>query len=189
MLGLYYVLHSILANKKVKTFLFENYIAQKYYRLMFNFISVVLLVPLYLFYRKIETTYIFENIMLQNIGLWIAMIGGVLLLIALRQYNLSEFSGTKQLKNAIPPTPESLKTSGFNSIVRHPLYFAGLIILWGGFLFRPTDLVLLMVIVSTTYLYFGTKLEEEKLVDEFGDVYLKYQKEVGILLPIRRKGD
>jgi len=187
MLGFYYVLHSILANKKVKNILIGKYIAQRYYRLMFNFISVGLLLPIYLFYRKIETSYIFVNVLLQNIGLCLALIGGLLLLIALRQYNLSEFSGMQQLRNVTPPVPESLKISGFNSIVRHPLYFAGLIILWGGFLFRPTELVLLMVVVSTAYLYFGTKLEEEKLVEEFGEAYLEYQKEVGMLLPISRK--
>ncbi len=186
----YYVLHSVLANTKVKTFLMERFIAQKYYRLLFNFTAVVLLFPIFYFYRKISTTYLFVNVLpayqigrLENIGLGIAALGMLLLLYALSQYNLSEFAGTQQLKNASPPTPESLKVSGFNSYVRHPLYFAGLLIIWGGFLFRPTDLYLVMGLVSTAYLYFGTKLEEEKLVVEFGEEYLEYQKRVGMLLP------
>lgn len=179
----YYALHSVLANTKVKAFLMERFIAQKYYRLLFNFTAVVLLLPIFYFYRKISTTYLFVNVLLGNIGLGISALGMLLLLYALSQYNLSEFAGTQQLRNATPPTPESLKVSGFNSYVRHPLYFSGLLIIWGGFLFRPTDLYLVMGLVSTAYLYFGTKLEEEKLVVEFGEEYLAYQKRVGMLLP------
>ncbi len=178
----YFSFHSFLADQKVKNFLMKRWISKKYYRLFFNFIAVGSFIPIYLFYQKIDTSFLFVNALLQYIGLGMTIIGGLLLLIALRQYDLSEFAGTQQLKHIIPP-PVSLKTSGINAIVRHPLYFAGLIIIWGFFLSRPTDLVLLVSLISTTYLYFGTKLEEKKLVQEFGEAYLKYQKTVGMLLP------
>ena len=182
-LTFYYVLHSILANTKVKTFLVEGWIPQRYYRLLFNITAIVLLFPILYFYQGITTHFIFENMEIKYIGLGIAVVGIFLLLFALSQYNLGEFSGIQQLRQATSPKPESLKTTGFNAIVRHPLYFCGLLIIWGGFLYRPTYLYLVMALVSTAYLYFGTKLEEEKLVNEFGDAYLAYQKNVGMLLP------
>jgi protein-S-isoprenylcysteine O-methyltransferase Ste14 len=185
LLILYFLLHSTLAHHKVKTFLMSKWVSKKYYRLLFNLIAVGSLIPLYLFYQEIEASFLFVNVLLQYLGFGIAAIGGLLLLVALSQYNLAEFAGTQQLKQTTPLLVASLKTSGFNSIVRHPLYFAGLIIIWGGFLLRPTDLVLMLSLVSTAYLYFGTKLEEEKLVMEFGEAYLEYQKKVGMLLPFK----
>jgi len=170
----YYVLHSILANTKIKAFLMERFIPQQYYRLMFNVISVGLLIPIFYLYKGIPTSLIFEFMVLENIGLGIAVIGILLLILALGQYNLAEFSGTQQLKQSTLLMPESLKTTGFNAYVRHPLYFCGLLILWGGFLSSPTYLA---------YLYFGTKLEEEKLIADFGEEYLNYQKRVGMLIP------
>lgn len=183
LLVLFFLLHSFLAHNKVKAFLMEKWISKKYYRLLYNFIAVFSLIPIYLFYRKTEDSFLFVNVLLQYLGFAIASVGFILLLMALQQYNLSEFAGTQQLKQTTPLPTQSLKTSGFNAIVRHPLYFSGLIIIWGGFLFRPTDLILMVSLISTGYLYFGTKLEEEKLVEEYGEAYLEYQRKVGMLLP------
>ena len=182
----YYVVHSVLANTKVKAVLIGKFIPQKYYRLLFNFTAVILGIPIFYFYQQIPTEYIFGNFILKNIGLGIVIFGILLLIYAFSQYDLSEFAGTRQLKLSAPPTPASLKTTGFNAYVRHPLYFCGLLIIWGGFLYRPTYLYLVLAVVSTGYLYFGTKLEEEKLVVEFEVEYLEYQKKVGMLLPFLR---
>ena len=180
---LYYSLHSLLAHQKTKALLIPRWVPQKYYRLLFNATAIGLLIPIFFFYQQIPTSYIFENMVLKYAGMGIAGVGTGLLLFALSQYNLAEFAGTEQLRHATPPHPTSLKTTGFNAIVRHPLYFCGLLIIWGGFLVRPTYLYLVMALISTTYLYFGTKLEEEKLVAEFGAAYLTYQKRVGMLVP------
>lgn len=185
-LTFYYILHSILANNKVKAYLMGRFIAKKYYRLLFNLTAILLLLPIYGLYRNTPTRFIFENIILKYTGLGIAGIGIFSLVYALSQYNLSAFSGLQEWRQHTLPTPESLKTTGFNALVRHPLYFSGLLIIWGGFLFRPTDVYLVMAVVSTAYLYFGTKLEEEKLVEEFGSAYLAYQKRVGMILPFIR---
>lgn len=185
-LVLYYVIHSVLANTEVKAFLMERFIPYKYYRLLFNFIAMVLLLPVFYLYRQIPISHMFEQTIFHYIGLAIAILGFILLLYALSQYNLSEFAGTQQLKNATSSQAQILKTSGFNAYVRHPLYFSGLLIIWGGFLFNPTDLYLAMSIISTLYLYFGTKMEEEKLVMEFGEAYEEYQGRVGMLVPFWR---
>jgi protein-S-isoprenylcysteine O-methyltransferase Ste14 len=39
----------------------------------------------------------------------------------------------------------------------------------------------------TIYIIIGTILEERKLVLEFGEAYVKYQKEVPMLIPFSKK--
>ena len=149
---------------------------------MYNFLAISLLIPLTVLYQQIETNFLFQIPSLKLVGFLFLVLGTILLFLALSQYNLSEFIGTEQLRQRdITQQINNLKTSGFNSIVRHPLYFAGLLILWGLFLYRPTDLILMMTTIATSYLYFGTKLEEEKLVEEFKEEYKVYQKEVPML--------
>lgn len=179
----YYTLHSILANNKVKAFLMERWVSKRVYRLFFNFMAIGSLVGIFFFYKIIESQLLFEVGWLKMIGGGLVIIGLVLSIFALMQYNLSEFLGLQQYTHVTTPATVKLKIAGFNSFVRHPLYFSMLIILWGFFLFQPTDLVLIVAVVSSIYIYVGTRLEEEKLVDEFGEAYFKYQKEVKMLLP------
>lgn len=68
-------------------------------------------------------------------------------------------------------------------LVRHPLYFAVIIIFVALFMLMPTLKILLVDVVVFAYLVIGSKLEENKLIEEFGDAYKQYQKEVKGLLP------
>jgi len=70
--------------------------------------------------------------------------------------------------------------NGLLGIVRHPMYFAVIIYLWCQ-TFRLSDV--LVNAVLTVYVIIGTILEERKLVLEFGDPYVQYQKEVPMLIP------
>ena len=182
-LTLYYILHSILAHNKVKATLMKNIIKEKYYRLCFNAFAIFSLLGIFILYKKTSSHFLFQHTTLNYFGIGLSIIGIALLVIALLQYNLGEFSGVQQLKNNSTFGINELKTSGFNSLVRHPLYFATLCILWGYFLFHPTDLFLVTAFISTLYLYFGTKLEEQKLIEEFGEAYKIYQKRVKMLIP------
>lgn len=179
----YFAIHSILAHKTTKAFLMDNWIPQKFYRILFNLSSIGFLIPIFLFYKKTNPNVIFENELLEILGIIELLAGFILLLLSLRQYNLSEFAGTQQYKYKTPPTPEKLNTTGLNKWVRHPLYFSTLLLIWGYFLFRPTDLNLVISVITSLYLYFGTKLEEEKLIEEFGKDYQNYQKKVPMLIP------
>ena len=182
-LVLYYSIHSLLANKTVKSFFIKNFIAEKYYRIFFNAFAIISLLGILFFYKKTPRHLLFHETTLNFIGIGLAIIGGIFLVIALSQYSLMEFSGLQQLKNKSPLEINELKISGFNSIVRHPLYFATLCLMWGYFLYTPTDLFLVTATISSLYLYFGTKLEEQKLIEEFGEAYKAYQAKVKMLIP------
>jgi len=182
-LVVYYSLHSLLAAKQVKSFLIPSIISDKFYRLSFNVFAILSLALILFFYKKIPSQFLFQIIFLKYMGGVVALIGLILLVIALLQYNLGEFSGFQQLKGKPSMQIKELKTSGFNSIVRHPLYFAMLCLMWGYFLFHPTDLFLVTAVISSLYLYFGTKLEEQKLIEEFGEAYKIYKQKVKMLIP------
>lgn len=63
------------------------------------------------------------------------------------------------------------------------MYLALIIYLWGQ-TFRLDDIV--VNIVLTIYIIISIKLEEKKLVLEFGDTYVKYQQEVPMLIPFTK---
>jgi protein-S-isoprenylcysteine O-methyltransferase Ste14 len=65
--------------------------------------------------------------------------------------------------------------------VRHPLYFAMLLLIWSC----PDVSIdrLLFNILWTVWIVVGTVLEERDLVDGFGEGYLDYQRKVPMLLP------
>jgi protein-S-isoprenylcysteine O-methyltransferase Ste14 len=76
----------------------------------------------------------------------------------------------------------SLDTSGVLSLVRHPWYTGGILIIWA----RPLDTgAILTNLVLTAYFLVGTRLEERKLTAQFGQEYTDYQQRVSMFLPIK----
>ena len=72
--------------------------------------------------------------------------------------------------------------SGILSVIRHPWYTASILIIWT----RHLDVSALIVnLILTLYLIIGTYLEEQKLIDELGDEYRLYQKNVSMLFPFK----
>ena len=67
--------------------------------------------------------------------------------------------------------------------VRHPLYFAILVLIWSN-----PDLTadrLLFNILWSAWICVGARLEEADLVTDFGDTYQEYRRKVPILVPWR----
>lgn len=117
------------------------------------------------------------------LGALLLGIGSVWVVWGFKGYDLEEFLGVYQLKHNSQPSHTTLSTSGLNSLVRHPLYFGAYLIFAGLFLAFPTDAMLALALVAFLYLYFGTRLEERKLVRQFGNAYRNYQQEVPMLFP------
>ncbi|MGE5364403.1 MAG: methyltransferase family protein [Bacteroidota bacterium] len=74
----------------------------------------------------------------------------------------------------------SIKKNGLLGVVRHPMYFTLMVFLWST-IFTLMDLIVNTLL--TIYVIIGTRLEEKKLVLEFGEAYVKYQHEVPMLVP------
>jgi len=80
---------------------------------------------------------------------------------------------------AVSPAPVShvpLQTHGVYGFVRHPVYFAWVLMVVGTP--RMTMTRLTFAVISTTYLAIAIPFEERGLLDVFGSEYREYQKRV-----------
>lgn len=76
-----------------------------------------------------------------------------------------------------------LETKGLHRYVRHPLYFGTLLMLWSVFFLFPSWPNFITCTMITLYTWIGTVLEEQKLQKEFGELYVRYQQQVPMLIP------
>jgi methanethiol S-methyltransferase len=186
----FYALHSVLAHHSVKAF-FQNKAKQhyRYYRLLFNLISVVFLSVLLVFQFTLPASVILSlPPFVPIIGALVFVLGLVVLVVAFASFNKSEFVGLEQLRQTTAPkqTPHQvtqLTKTGMYAYVRHPLYFGVVLLLVGALLYMPSYPMLVFVATSFIYLPIGVYLEEQKLIVEFGDAYRQYQREVKRFIP------
>jgi protein-S-isoprenylcysteine O-methyltransferase Ste14 len=159
----------------------------RFNRLFFNLISILTLVPVVVFAHSIRTQVIFQwngymrigQVVLLGIAVWLFFLGG-------RHYDARQFWGIKQISegssNMVLTQTGELDTSGILGVTRHPWYLGVILFIWG----RQLDVSAILVnLILTAYLIIGTYLEEKKLVGEFGEKYLAYQKRVSMLIPYK----
>ena len=180
----YFLIHSILASMILK-----EYCAKKfpsffpYYRLSYSSIAIISLLPIFFIYTTTNQELVFEaNLSIYFVGTALAQSGTIIGLKALKNYTASDFLGLGQITNKVELVGK-LNTSGLNSIVRHPLYFSAILLIWGIWLIAPSYSLLVTNVSICGYLIVGTKLEEQKLIKQFGTDYLKYKATVPMLIP------
>jgi protein-S-isoprenylcysteine O-methyltransferase Ste14 len=108
------------------------------------------------------------------------ILGLVVLIIASTTFNLKEFLG---FENSMEKTQTQLVTKGIYKFMRHPLYTGTILLLSGYFLYAPTLSVLIFLILTFIYIEIGSRLEEKKLLIEFGNEYAEYCKVVKRYFP------
>ena len=181
----YFVLHSLLAANRVKDFLKNKMSSSaRYYRLLFNLIATLTILPVLFYNALISQQWLLPDAwkdIFTIIGLILATYGIIIVRLAFRQYSLKDFLGFRQVKEG--EKEEDFSNEGILSVVRHPLYTGGLLILLGFWIFSPTLANLVTVIMLTAYILFGIRLEENKLVAQYGEDYRRYQQEVPMLIP------
>ncbi len=157
-----------------------------WYRFFYVLQSVILLLPFPYLYTKIDHQQFFNPLVFWQIILGVLWFSGLLFgVYASKSYDNGMFLGISQIKARIkgekqPEIPKILKKTGALSIVRHPYYTAGLILIWA----RPmnsTDFVVTLIL--TAYFIIGYINEERKLIKEFGQDYIEYSKNVPALIP------
>jgi protein-S-isoprenylcysteine O-methyltransferase Ste14 len=186
----YCSLHSFLISIRftdLMTRLLKNYYA--FYRIFYVFISLVLLIPLINYTAQLDNNVIIIYGPSLNIIRYVLISGSLLMFFwaFFLNYDSLSFFGIRQALNfgkikKINPS-EEVKRNGLLGIVRHPMYLSLIIYLWCQ-TFRMSDIV--VNIVLTIYIIIATRLEEKKLVLEFGDTYVKYQQEVPMFIPFSK---
>lgn len=107
------------------------------------------------------------------------VLGGV----ALRSYHLGAFIGTVQLRGT-DDTAAALSVSGLHRWMRHPLYSAVLLIVWG---MARSELDVATACWVTLYLIIGSRIEEQRLIARYGDAYRRYRSTTPAFLPRWRR--
>jgi protein-S-isoprenylcysteine O-methyltransferase Ste14 len=185
--ALYGVLHSwlaSLASKRLARRLFGPS-ADRYYRLAFNVVGAITLLPLLAFtvwqpgrpLYSVPSPYTWLFLAGQAAAL--AVIG-----LGLLQTGPSHFLGVRQLAEPagdLTKNPPQLTTGGLYRYVRHPLYSAGFVFLWMTPVMTSTLFALYLGL--SLYLYIGSLFEERRLLLEFGAAYQAYQQKVPRLFP------
>ena len=123
---------------------------------------------------------LFFNFNIPYVGNAIQIIGLILIGLGTSIASIGRISrGTKAISWGVPK--ELTKKWGFK-IVRHPLY-ASYCYYFLGIPLAILNYILLPLVLGIFGYYYSAKYEEKILVQEFGDEYIEYQKEVGKLIP------
>ena len=179
--------HSVMISETATGFLKRRLgDAFRFYRLFFNVVAMVLLVPVVSYSMSLR-----RGPVIRWDGPWLAVryalvVVGVLLFVAGgRHYRLRQFIGISQVQGTPAgglATGGGIDSSGVLGVIRHPWYTGLVLLLWA----RDLDVSGLVASgVLTAYVLVGTLLEERKLVREFGDAYRGYQRRVSMFVPIK----
>lgn len=185
-------LHTLTARQSFKQQIRERVGDRRYYgfyRIIYNIFALVSLAPVTLsigLSQKIMWQIDPFQLHIINVVNLIQMIGTVGMIVSLFQIDILRFAGIKQVwayvtNGELPLKNEPLQHNGLYRYMRHPLYFFGLLSMW----FVPTmyDLQLLFTILASAYFIFGSRWEERRMVNTFGQDYIDYQQSVPWLIP------
>lgn len=179
-------LHSLTADARTKARLIP--IFGKAYRIVYNIFALISIAAVFwIGYRLFAGTEAFALDGSVKVILSIIQISGwILLFIAFRRYDSGLLLGTTQMRQRNQGVDtdgdEALHTNGLHRYMRHPLYTAGFLILWGAS-WIPFGLA--TAVFGSAYLLIGTYLEETRLLARYGDAYARYRAKVPAFIPWR----
>lgn len=159
----------------------------RFFRAGYNLFAVASIISVMMYSRALRTQPFFERDgLLMTVRFLLLGVSCLFFFSGAQSYNIREFLGisftgsTSRSPSQLPPS-HYFQIRGVNKIVRHPWYFAALLIIWS----RPIDIsVICENMVFSLYLIVGTFLEERKLIQQFGKQYRLYQRKVPMLLPV-----
>lgn len=109
------------------------------------------------------------------LGYGVQAAGIVMTIVGARALDVLELAGVRQATETAA-APTQLKTNGVYGFVRHPLYFAWVLVVFGAPEMTMTRLT--FAVVSTLYLAIAIPFEERSLIETFGPDYASYRKKV-----------
>ena len=178
-------MHSLLATRKAKQFFNRDKPGEpRPYRLIYNLASLAMFGWVMAAYRQSPLLYAAPGM-----WRWVFHAGQLLtatiILLCVHQTGTGSFLGLRQFSSTVAET-HHLVTGGWYAHVRHPLYLYSTLFL----LLNPvmTAQWALLTIFSVTYFIFGGRIEEHRLLQEFGEEYQDYRMQVPFMIPSIRTG-
>jgi protein-S-isoprenylcysteine O-methyltransferase Ste14 len=186
--GAWCFLHSFMITPSVIGFVQKHFEkAHRYYRIVYNVTALTTLVPVLIYAFSIRGQPVFRWEGPFRIIQGLLVMSSLLLFVGgARRYDLARFFGIRQVReeSACGGLTEDcrLDAGGILSMVRHPWYAGGILIVWAGNLDMTSILTNLVV---TVYFLIGAFLEERKLLAEFGEEYIDYRRRVSMFFPFK----
>ena len=180
----YFVVHSALAALSVKRAVGHRWPRlMPFYRLAFNLIALLTLVPIAVFVWRADSPLLWAwtgNAAWLANGFALAALASVVFTHG--AYDARLFVGWRQWQTGRREIDagERFGLSPYHRYVRHPWYFIGLVLIWTR---DMNALSLASAVVLTLYLIVGSRREEMKLVQAYGESYRRYMACVPGLLP------
>jgi methanethiol S-methyltransferase len=183
---LYVVVHSVMAGRWFKRIVEKRTGSYyRYYRIFYSIFAAATLILIVVYQFSNFSPFLYHPGLIHYIISTPAVLSGVMVMsICIRKYFLN-LSGVdvflKKKRNNV------LEKTGLHAYVRHPLYSGTLLFIWAVFFIFPLLSNLIACVIITVYTCIGIKMEEEKLVMEFGDDYRAYAASVPMLIPGLKK--
>lgn len=191
---LWAVLHSVMAGFGMKRLFRQRFGDKAYagwYRFIFNVFAVLSFTILYWLIPRLLPQTIVWTWQRPYIYLAYAMslIGFIGLIASLWVTDIWDFAGVRQVvwylrgaEGNIPIPP--FTANGPYALVRHPLYFFSLLVLWTNPVMTVGSLIFYAAI--TIYFWIGSYYEERKLARDYGRSYEEYARRVPRMIPFTK---
>lgn len=180
----YYFIHSFFLHPPVKRFFTKKmFFSFKVYRIVFNVFAVLGLFFIYWYLKQINEVLWIDNMIIKIVGIFVVLMGVFITYKSFKNYDIKEFIGISA--ESTDTLQNTLVVDGYHRFVRHPVYFATILIFIGYFLYLPNLSSVILLVVTFFYLQIGIFLEESKLIKKFGQNYIEYMNKVPKLFPCR----
>jgi protein-S-isoprenylcysteine O-methyltransferase Ste14 len=193
------LIHSLLVTEAFKSTcqrILGTHFMQAHYRALYSIISIITFTLALYLIKLIPDIGIYKAPSWLSIILRSIQIGGIVFgAMAFKYIDGREFLGMRQMwttfrglhskGDAEGITSEGFITGGVYSVVRNPLYFAGIVF----FVFQPdiTRTGLTLSIIAVAYFIWGAYIEQRRMLTRYGEPYRQYMSRVPLLIPrIRR---
>jgi protein-S-isoprenylcysteine O-methyltransferase Ste14 len=187
LMSVFAVQHSLMARKQFKQW-WTKFVPPSVERSTYVLFSSLALALLCWQWRPMPTVlWQVDNPQIAAAIIGLSLVGFLIVLTSSFLINHFELFGLHQVTNnltgrAMPV--QRFRTPLYYKFVRHPIYLGFIIAFWAA----PTMTVghLLFAAGTTGYIIIGALLEENDLIDTFGDEYRRYKTQVAMLVPWRK---
>ncbi len=182
-------LHSTMISLTVTNYL-EHLLGQAYrfYRLFFNAVAVLTLLPVYLYGQGTDSPLcLIAQGPLQTVRIILLLTSLLLFVMGARMYDLKHFTGLRQIRqNPFSSSGDTIpfKTRGILTVTRHPWYLGGIFLIW-TYQARMTMADVMVNAILSFYFVVGAMLEDRKLKKTMKGTYDQYAATVSMLFPVK----
>jgi protein-S-isoprenylcysteine O-methyltransferase Ste14 len=184
LLGLFAVQHSVMARPAFKRW-WTKIVPPPVERSTYVLFASLALVVLFLFWRPLpQPVWMLAPGLLATALKVVFWAGWAIVLLSTFLLSHFELFGLQQVWNRMrnqSAGPSEFRTPLFYRLVRHPLYLGFILAFWAAPVMTIGHLE--FAIATLGYILIAIQLEERDLVGVFGDRYLAYRGQVGMLCP------